>query len=311
MSDQIRKIRLGKRVFTCPYADVIRPMTAIERKGMVESIKQYGIKDAIIVDQSDNVLDGMNRLTIAAEMAMNPASVPIQVMEVPSPEDARAFVLSKNRDRRHLTQEELKALREDRRKEVSKLAAEGMSQREIAKEVGASQATIGNDLASTGASEQGCSDTPVEDLIATRRAKVKELIEQGLSQKVVADLLKTTKDVVKNDVAHLRESGELQEPSTSKGKDGKTRKKIVRKKKLRKQMKEEAAKLRKEIEAEEAERRIVSSPDPEKARQDRDSLASILRDVMVVLKPHSRNTKIHSLIANIKKMASSEGITLE
>jgi transposase-like protein len=49
---------------------VMRPLTQIEREKLVESIKQYGIKNPIIMDENGDIIDGHHRDEIAKELGI-------------------------------------------------------------------------------------------------------------------------------------------------------------------------------------------------------------------------------------------------
>lgn len=132
--------------FTALFADLLRPMTEEERALLKESIQEDGIKTPILIDETNGIIDGINRLSIAAELDLHPIEVPIKVMAGLSMEEKRRVALSLNTARRHLTREEVKEARERRIHRVAELRAEGKSLRAIAEEVGVSHPQVIKDL---------------------------------------------------------------------------------------------------------------------------------------------------------------------
>jgi hypothetical protein len=119
-----------------PFADIFPLMEGEEFDALVEDIKRYGQYEPITVYQG-KVLDGRNRYN-AARIAMKPdAGVRLDDSLLfdefdGDDDDARAFVISKNLCRRHLTAEQRRAAL------VAIVAAQPeKSDRAIAREVGA------------------------------------------------------------------------------------------------------------------------------------------------------------------------------
>lgn len=95
-----RKITFTGRTFYCPYEDAIRP-PALEwmRELKASIIKNKAVKEPVLVDQHDNVIDGVLRLDLAREIGLTLDYVPITDREVASPEEAIALRRKLNPER--------------------------------------------------------------------------------------------------------------------------------------------------------------------------------------------------------------------
>lgn len=133
--------------FTAQFADLLRPMTSEERAYLTESVREDGIKTPILIDETNGLIDGINRLSIAVELDLHPIEVPFKVMAGLSPDEKRRIALSLNTARRHLTGEEIHQARTNADKwtavEAALEAHPEKSDTTIAKEVGVSQPFVG------------------------------------------------------------------------------------------------------------------------------------------------------------------------
>jgi len=128
--------------FTVLFPDLVRPLTPAERADLRASIERCGIRSPVILDDKRGVIDGINRLRIAAEMDMPLDDIPFKVIPGLRPEQKEAIALELNVARRHLKPGEVKAIRTNAEKraavEAALKASPEKSDRAIASEVGVS-----------------------------------------------------------------------------------------------------------------------------------------------------------------------------
>lgn len=117
-----------------PLALAYPAMTADEYAAFKADIAANGLRNPIWLFEG-RVLDGRNRYRACDEIGLSPRFETF----TGTADEAAAFVESQNLHRRHLTAE-------FRRERVKELRATGMSLRQIAKAVGASVATVHDDL---------------------------------------------------------------------------------------------------------------------------------------------------------------------
>ncbi len=162
-----KTITLGDKTFIILFPDLLRPLTPDERAGLKASIEKDGIKVPVTIHQgagdpdwypdgppcSCRVLDGMNRLEIAAEMGLGAAAVPYRLAnddrytEDATVAELRELALALNQHRRHLTPQEMQELRARRIVRVAEARQEGKSIRVIAEQEKVSVAQVQRDLA--------------------------------------------------------------------------------------------------------------------------------------------------------------------
>jgi hypothetical protein len=121
-----------------------------------ESIRLNGVITPVVVDESGGVIDGINRLRLAAELGL--ATVPVEVRPGLAHETKIKLAYSLNEDRRQLDAAALKKLRGQRVARVAEARRRGMSTRTIAEQEGVSQTQVVADIRK--ATEQGCSIAP-------------------------------------------------------------------------------------------------------------------------------------------------------
>jgi ParB-like chromosome segregation protein Spo0J len=135
-------VMVGKQSFTLLFPDLLRPLSADERTRLRDSIQARGkVVVPVVVDEHDGVIDGGNRVILAAELGL--AEVPVDVHPGLTQEQKRDLALSLNEDRRHLSPE-------DRRELALRLRQEGKSYREIGDRLGIGKSTAQRDLQDAG-----------------------------------------------------------------------------------------------------------------------------------------------------------------
>ena len=71
------KIMLGATTYTRRYANLLPPLSAEERADLREDVQRRGVLVPVGVDDDNNVINGIHRLEIAAEIGL--AEVPVRV----------------------------------------------------------------------------------------------------------------------------------------------------------------------------------------------------------------------------------------
>lgn len=106
------------------------------------SIDRFGVLVPVVRDQHGNTIDGHHRARIADELGVK---YRIDVMRISGEDEAREIARTLNSDRRHLDEEQRRAV-------VADLRREGHSERAIAGALGVSKTTVHRDIehASTG-----------------------------------------------------------------------------------------------------------------------------------------------------------------
>ncbi|HEY3843150.1 MAG TPA: hypothetical protein VGL48_07845 [Acidimicrobiales bacterium] len=107
-------------------------MCAAEREALRESIREHGIVVPIIKDQDGNVLDGYNRIDLAAELGVE---VP-EVVHTCEPQDREVLRIELNGAPRQIGDKDWKKLVDHLRAQVTGDGVRCFSDRVIARAVG-------------------------------------------------------------------------------------------------------------------------------------------------------------------------------
>lgn len=133
---QVPTIEYNGRVYTCPYHDVMPPLTAEELAALRADIERNGVICPVVISADDEVIDGHNRLRIAAELGLS--VVPINVMPATwTPDRKWTSAIELNLARRHLNG--------GQKRELSALLLKqnpDRSNRDIAAQVGIDHKTV-------------------------------------------------------------------------------------------------------------------------------------------------------------------------
>jgi len=143
---KVNDITIGKTTFRPLFGDLIRPLSASEKKALKESIKKHGILADVVVDGTFGVIDGLHRLEIASELGIPLKDVPLKTVPRLSDGEKESLCLSLNFDRRQSTIEEQEAARNKRVERIAKARKEGTSLRSIAEEEGISVVQVQRDI---------------------------------------------------------------------------------------------------------------------------------------------------------------------
>lgn len=138
-------IKVGKRTFTVLFPDLLRTLTADERSALKASIRKRGVETPVLVDEDDGIIDGINRLTILAELGIQGVITRTVTPKGMSLDRKREIALEVNDARRHLKPHERKELAEQMeglKKRAVELRAEGRTLRQAADETGLSTETV-------------------------------------------------------------------------------------------------------------------------------------------------------------------------
>jgi hypothetical protein len=144
------KITVGARTFTILFPDLVRPLSTDETERLRASIRARGIEDRVVVDEHDGIIDGINRLRIAAELGLKEEEIRLDVyrscesQHTPDlvREDKRDLALTLNLDRRQLSPVEQQRLQEERNARILAKRKEGKSYRDIGEEEGISHQQV-------------------------------------------------------------------------------------------------------------------------------------------------------------------------
>lgn len=107
----------------------VRPLTADEREKLRRSLRRSGMRQEITIDERRRVVDGNNRLEIAAEIGIKPR---ICVLRGKTDEQLEAIAVELNASRRHMTRKERESL-------YLSLREQGLGLRAAAAEAGISK----------------------------------------------------------------------------------------------------------------------------------------------------------------------------
>ncbi len=132
--------------YTLPFADLLPALPDGELDALRDDIRERGIVVPIVIDEHHNVIDGANRLRIAAELGLR--NLPVDIRPGLSRPEKEELAEDLNLHRRHLTREQLREVIGSRLKRTPE-----QSNRQIAATVGVDHhtvATVRRDLQSTG-----------------------------------------------------------------------------------------------------------------------------------------------------------------
>ena len=144
MTHELPTVMIGKRKFTILFPDLLRPLTDSEGESLKRSIRKNGVQVPVVVDEEHGVIDGGNRLRLAAEE--NIKDIPTVLRKGLSDEEKRELAISLNADRRQLTAKEREQLAQERRERIAERREAGESLRTIAEKEGVSVVQVQRDL---------------------------------------------------------------------------------------------------------------------------------------------------------------------
>jgi hypothetical protein len=101
-------VTFNGRVYTCPFRNVMPPLTAEEEAELTDRIRADGVQVAVVVTDQDELLDGHHRLRIASRLGLT--DVPFDVRAGLGNDQKRELAYALNVHRRHLTRQQKRKL---------------------------------------------------------------------------------------------------------------------------------------------------------------------------------------------------------
>ncbi|HYT87218.1 MAG TPA: hypothetical protein VEL76_00730 [Gemmataceae bacterium] len=218
---EIIKARLAgdstERELTVLFPELLRPLTPKEYQGLYASIAKYGVRHKVVLDDWNGIIDGANRLRIAAKLGL---SVDYEARSGLKEKEKEELALSLNLDRRHLTSEEREQARAERKEREVQGRQEGKSTRQIAEEEGVSHQQVVRDLGGAGVTSVTPAPPPpkvhgkdgkeypaqraTKEEVAERRKSVWEAHEDGKTVWEIAEEEGISERQVKADLQAVR-----------------------------------------------------------------------------------------------------------
>lgn len=178
--DTQEQITIGDVTYTLAYADAGPPLSSELYEALKESIAKNGIQTPILVGADNHVLDGHNRLRIAAELELDPEDVPVEEHSLSGDEDELYWAAVKlNTARRQVaTPKQRRRWLVQLRKACKQRGLEFPSSHEIADHLTVSHTTILRDLRALDAAND-------EELEHARKRKSETQLRVTYVKKVV------------------------------------------------------------------------------------------------------------------------------
>ena len=104
---EIPTVLVGKEVYYLPYADLLPPLGNTELEALRSDIaRRRCVLVAVVIDDARNVIDGANRVRIAAELGIT--EVPVEIRAGLTEAEKRELAEDLNLHRRHLTRQQIR-----------------------------------------------------------------------------------------------------------------------------------------------------------------------------------------------------------
>jgi N6-adenosine-specific RNA methylase IME4 len=130
-------IVFGKTIYKDPYLTLLPPLAEGDYNTLKADISERGLIVPIVIDEQNNIIDGHNRLRIAAEL--NLTEIPFDIRVNLSEEEKQQLALDLNLHRRHLDKEQRAGF-------ALQMKQQGMSYPQIAEKLGVDPKTVWNDV---------------------------------------------------------------------------------------------------------------------------------------------------------------------
>jgi ParB-like chromosome segregation protein Spo0J len=104
----MKTLTIDKVTYTCPFSDLMPPLTAEERTELKADIEKNGVLCDVIVTDENEVIDGHHRLALAIELGLTAA--PMKVVTGLTADEKQRRAENLNLHRRHLAQEQKQAI---------------------------------------------------------------------------------------------------------------------------------------------------------------------------------------------------------
>ncbi len=175
--------RKAKRLAT-PYSELLPPLSTTEFAALKADIKVNGVRDAVLIDEDGNILDGHNRYAIDK-------NAPTRVIKGLSDGEKEAFVFRANFNRRNLSVEQKQVAREKMKATAESLREEDKrkwTQKRVAEVLGVAQKTVSDWFTSNIGGDNTGKPSPDARIKLPTDAKevVVARIESGETQEQVA-----------------------------------------------------------------------------------------------------------------------------
>lgn len=121
-----------------PYEGLLPPLTSEEKEALRSSIETEGVRYPILVTEDGRILDGHHRHELCPD-------APVRVIAGSadwSDARCRAFVIRANLERRNLSADQKKVIRQQQQTLAASLRAEGWTQESIADVLGVDRSTV-------------------------------------------------------------------------------------------------------------------------------------------------------------------------
>ena len=130
-------VTVGGITYQLPFEDLLPALADDDLKALRDDIRDRGIVVPIVIDEHHNVIDGANRLRIAAELGIR--NLPVDIRPGLSHPEKEELAEDLNLHRRHLTREQLRDAIARRLKRTPE-----QSDRQIAAAIGVNHETVGD-----------------------------------------------------------------------------------------------------------------------------------------------------------------------
>ena len=125
---------MGENIFR--YSEILPPLSSDEFAALQVSIRREGVREAIVVDEDGNILDGRHRYQIDPKCKR-------KVLTGLSEAEKRAFVFRRNvAERRNLSPDQRREAHAKMRKVAAELKSEGKTGPKIGELLGVDQSTV-------------------------------------------------------------------------------------------------------------------------------------------------------------------------
>lgn len=169
----MKTIEFDGVTYACPFADLLPPLSERTRADLRANIATNGVEVAIVRTEADEIIDGYNRLSLAAELGLPPERVKWETRTGLSDPDKERLANELNDHRRHYTPEQLEERRAKRIQRVAAAKADGKSIRTIAEQEGVSHEQVRMDLedSNDGSGVKGLTPEPESECVTGKDGK--------------------------------------------------------------------------------------------------------------------------------------------
>jgi hypothetical protein len=167
--------------YQVPFAELLPPLTTDEFAALEGDIKTNGVRDAVIVDEAGNVLDGHNRLKVDPD-------APTRVLAGLSPGEKEAFIYRANLVRRNVSPSQKAEIRGRMKLTARRLREEDAKKwtlKRVGQVLGLDESTVSLWLGSTSNSQETSKPDARVKVTPRSRPKIAERIASGENREQV------------------------------------------------------------------------------------------------------------------------------